>query len=599
MVAATGKTARPLHRRNQQAEAGEGAATTAPGRAGQDKAPRPRADRIALALHLASLVGAFVVLAYIDRRMWFRVDDFDFLTERGLHGATLSIWFPHDVHWTTLPLLLWRAIFVFAKMRTARPYLFALYATHLALAHVLWRLMRSTGTGPYVATSLAALFAVLGAGGEDFLSAFQIAFVAPVLLGWLCVLLLNHDGEAVGRDVAAVVVGIAALMSSGVALTMVAVGGLVALLRRGWQAAAWFVAPCGAVYLLWFGLVGRKANTLVPRQSLEATLLAAPAYILTGLAHSMSAATGSDAFGPLVFLAIAWFAVRRAREARGPAAPVFAGLAGSLVFFVVAAFGRDVFGPTEAERSRYVYIAVALLLPAVGLAVTALLGRRRGAGLAALAVLALVGTWNFGQLLTTRDSFEVVSQASERRLIAAVQIAATQRTFPAGMPIANLGGGSLVPTLGTLEQLSREGDLPTGVRPYPVDFVDVATEIQLELTSSPVFAGAGASVGPGSAGFGSAPANAGCTTSTSLEDGAELQLDVQSPASVLVTPAAGTSTVDIGLVIGGVRGTVTLFPLSSTKPWLDVAAAPADVDLFLQPGATVTTCGQAPPRQGP
>ncbi len=124
-----------------------------------------RAARIGLALHLASLVVAFIVLVYVDRQMWFRADDFDFLTERGLHGATLSIWFPHDVHWTTLPLLLWRAIFVFAKMRTARPYLIALYATHLALAHVLWRVMRSTGTGPYIASALAALFALLGSGG--------------------------------------------------------------------------------------------------------------------------------------------------------------------------------------------------------------------------------------------------------------------------------------------------------------------------------------------------------------------------------------------------------------------------------------------------
>ena len=61
-------------------------------------------------LHVASLIGAFVVLLVVDRQMWFRVDDFEFLAKRGLHGATYSIWFPHNEHWSTLPVLAYRAL---------------------------------------------------------------------------------------------------------------------------------------------------------------------------------------------------------------------------------------------------------------------------------------------------------------------------------------------------------------------------------------------------------------------------------------------------------------------------------------------------------
>jgi hypothetical protein len=564
-------------------------------------APSPPADlraaRIGLALHVASLVVAFIVLVYVDRQMWFRADDFDFLTERGLHGATLSIWFPHDVHWTTLPLLLWRAIFVFAKMRTARPYLIALYATHLALAHVLWRVMRSTGTGPYVASALAALFALLGSGSEDILSAFQIAFVAPVLLGWVAVLLLNREARSLSRDVAAVLVGVAALMSSGVAVTMVAVGGIVALLRRGWRAAAFFAVPCGIVFLTWYALVGHKAHTLVPKQSLEATVLAAPNYVLSGLSHALGTASGSQAFGPVLYLAVIWFAVRQGRRARGPVAPVVAGAAGSLIFFCVAAFGRDVLGPAEAEKSRYVYIAVALLLPAIGLGVTTLVRCRRGLGVAALAVLAVVGTWNFGQLLATRDSFVPAAALIERQLVAAAHIAATQPTLsPNSTPIANVAiGGPLVPTLGVLEQMYRQGDLPTGVTPQPVDYVDAATEIQLGFTGRPRFAEHGATAQPLTAGIGSVPVSAGCDVYTASGTASELQLSISSQVSVLFTrPAGAPGSIKLSLLLGGVQGVKTFVGLPRDTSYLDVEVTPAVIDVFLGAGDSVDTCGAAP-----
>src|ERR1700683_4487848 len=177
-------------------------------------------------LHVLSLAAAFVVLLHVDRRMWFRVDDFEFLAKRGLHGATLSIWYPHDEHWSTIPILAYRALFTMFGIRTAKPYLVLLFVAHLTLTHLLWRAMRAWGVQPAVATALAAVFALLGAGGTDILWAFQIGYVGSLLLGWAFILLVNHDKGFGWRDVIGSLVAIAALMSSGVGGAVGVVGGV-------------------------------------------------------------------------------------------------------------------------------------------------------------------------------------------------------------------------------------------------------------------------------------------------------------------------------------------------------------------------------------
>lgn len=571
-----------------EAESGE-EAVAPPEPAAPRRAPRrSRTEWTALGLHLASLVAAFVLIAYVDRGMWFRGDDFDFLAQRGLHGATKSIWLPHNVHWSTLPVLLWRAIFVFAKLRTARPYLMALYAVHLALAHVLWRAMRTTGSGPLVATGLAALFAVLGAGAENVVWAFQIGFVSSLLLGWIAVLLLNHATPSLWRDVAAVAVGIAALMTSGVAVTMVALGAAVALARRGWRAFATYAVPCGVVYLVWFALVGHEGRS--PTTGARATLLALPHYVMTGLGNSLSAASGSSDLGPALLVAVVLFAAWRAgREGRSPAAPALLAVAGPLVFFAITAIGRDGFGAKEADASRYVYISVALLLPAIGLGVTALVRHSRGVGAAALAVLALVGIWNVGQLLDVRTALVAVSQQTERQTIAAAQIGAQGPTVPNALPLGNVNAPNI--TLPVLEQLYRQGALPSGVTPQPSDVLAAATQLQLGFTGRPAFATSGATVVSTSAGFGRSVDGAGCSVLTAPAKGGQLDVGVTSPVSMRLTPAgAHKSEIEAALQLGTGRGAPTRFTLHTGAPWWNVAAAPSVVQLSLPAGDAIRVC---------
>jgi hypothetical protein len=544
-------------------------------------------ERAGLTIHLLSLVATLVILIWIDRGMWFRGDDFDFLAQRGLHGATKSIWTPHNEHWSTIPVLIWRAIFVFAKLHTARPYLIANYLAHLLLVHVLWRVMRQVGAGPFVSAFLAAAFALLGSGGENIVWAFQIGFVLSLLLGWVVALLANHEDGHWIRDLLAVLAGIAALMTSGVAVTMVVVGGMVAFARRGWLAALTLVGPCAAVYLVWYELAGHHGFTT--SQGWESTLLGVPLFVWTGLSNALSAGTGSDQLGPPLFVAVALYALWRARDAASRVAPAVAGVAGSLVFFTIAAFGRDS-GSLHSTTSRYVYVAIAMMLPAIGLGVSELVHRRRGAGAVAFAALLLVGIWNFGQLLTIRSMFVATSQQTERQLVAAAEIGRTRTTVRGGLPAGNLNAPNI--TLPVLEALYLQGDLPPGVTPQPADILNAATQIQLGFSFYPLFPRRLAAVDVRTAGVEVVPVGAGCNALTAPAAGALVTLTTTAPASMTIEPPTdGKSTMEVILRMNGRAGPAERLTLHTSTTWWDVAAAPAVVVLSLPAGATLTACG--------
>jgi len=70
--------------------------------------------------------------------------------------------------------------------------------------------------------------------------------------------------------------------------------------------------------------------------------------------------------------------------------PALMGLgAGALVFYVIVALGRDSAGGAVSTAPRYIYIGMALLLPAIACAVGSLTGPKPGSGLANIAVVVL------------------------------------------------------------------------------------------------------------------------------------------------------------------------------------------------------------------
>lgn len=379
-------------------------------------------------MHVATLALAGVVLVWANRGQWFQSDEFDFLANRGLFGnPELHLFVPHNEHWSTLPILVWRGLYALFGLTTYTPYVLLLVALHLGLAHLLWRTARDGGAPAAAATAVAAGFLVLGAGFENLLWAFQSTFLGSLLLGVVHVRLVTRTGgDRPGRDDAlGVLAGVGALMCSGVGVTMVAVAGLAALLRRGWRAAAVAVGPPALVYLVWFGLAGRRG--LAGGGLDVATVARIPAYAARGVVAATTGLLGPGFVGVVAALGLLGSAVVWIRTDRARSAAVVALAAGPLAFFTLVGLGRLADSPDPAS-SRYVYVAIALLVPALARAGGELLrGLPAPASAAVWCILAAALVVPGGLRLAAEAArYAEVEQAWRGRLLAVADLLAEE-----------------------------------------------------------------------------------------------------------------------------------------------------------------------------
>src|SRR4051794_39941197 len=142
-----------------------------------------RGTRLAAAAHALTLVGGFFVLLNANKDQWFFGDEWDFLSHRGVLHAERSIWYPHTEHWSTGPILIYRALYSRYGLRSYMPYIVVLLVLHLVVAHVLWRLLRQAGVDPTLSAALGGVYVLLGAGYENLLWAFQIGFIGSLAVG--------------------------------------------------------------------------------------------------------------------------------------------------------------------------------------------------------------------------------------------------------------------------------------------------------------------------------------------------------------------------------------------------------------------------------
>jgi hypothetical protein len=70
---------------------------------------------------------------------------------------------PHNEHWSTLPILVYRMLWRFFGLRTYVPYKLITILLHLTTAVLLRVVMRRAGVNPWIATAAASLFALFGA----------------------------------------------------------------------------------------------------------------------------------------------------------------------------------------------------------------------------------------------------------------------------------------------------------------------------------------------------------------------------------------------------------------------------------------------------
>lgn len=527
-------------------------------------------------LHLATLLAGLVLLLYANRLQWFYGDEWDFITNRSLDRPD-SLLRPHNEHWSTLPILVYRLLLATVGLHSYLPYILLTVLIHLGVAHLLWRVLRRAGADAWVAWAASGLFVLFGAGAENLLWAFQTTFNGSLLLGFAHLLLVDHEGPPGRRDAAGLGLAVAGLMTSGITITMVAVAGLAVLLRRGLRDALLTVVPPAAVFLVWLATFGRAGlGTHGP-----ADLGAVPAFVAFGLTTTVDTAIGVRGAALVAGVGLAVWLLRHRSELSSRLAAPVACAAGAAVLFTLGGLGRAGMGVELAGSSRYLYVAGALLLPAAGVALSDAAGRgwmTRAAAVVLLSALALRG----GLLLRTHMVTEAAREQELRSIIEAAADLDVERV------LAHEPEPRFTPDLqlADLRALEAAGRLPDRGPPEPDARLSALLALRSSFTAEPLFAAA-AGTQP------EAPAGTAASTCTLLEPGGTaVAVPLTGPASLGLDPLPD----GMEAFLQGPGGAVSSAPRSAppaaaSARWLNVDVR-GTLTLQVPPvGSPVRVCG--------
>ncbi len=445
--------------------------------------------RAALAVFVVYTLAMVPLLLRWGHKWWFWADDWDFLANRT--GGNLGDLFRgHYQHWVTLPVLAYRVLWWIFGIRTYVPYQLLVIALHLTAAGLLRAVMRRGGVRPWMATLVAGLFVLFGAGAENIVVAFQITFVGALVFGLAQLLLADHDGPIDWRDALALGAGLAALMCSGVAIGMVLIVGLAMLARRGWRIALLQTVPLALAYVVWV-LVSPKGQAATGYRSQT------PVQVVKFVGIGVGSAFGRLAQVPFVgFLLAAVLvaglvvAIRRSGAGawRASLAAPLALLAGAFLFLLVTGLVRSGqagalaaahgTGPERARQSRYVYLVAALALPALAIAADAIARRWRVLTIPIVFLLLLGLPGNIHDLHTYANLSSRDRAVFRREVLIAPRLPLASRlprtTKPA--PTASFSGLSL----GWLVDSLPSGRIPSPRNVSPVERATLELDLALQ-----------------------------------------------------------------------------------------------------------------------
>ena len=443
--------------------------------------PASSVDRSLIAF-VAIAMAAAIILIWLGFGMTFFADEWAFIEDRSL-GDPLSWFRPHNEHWVTIPVLLYRLLVETVGIGSYVPYHVLLLALHFAVAAVVYRLT-ARSAGPRFALIGATVVLFLGGGFENLYWSFQISFVGSTLLG--LVAMEMSDSEPSARS-AWIVAGLllASLATSGVGVVVSIAVGIEWLVDRRWRQYVPYLVVPAAIFLIWylaFGQYGLNAD----RDPVSAASIASiPRFVADGLATVLGVVAGVPAeFGLLVLVAvIVAVGVRHPRRLRSPRVM---GIALAIVAqYALAALIRAHLFEGQAEYTRYLYAPAVLAIVAAGVLVRGIkrtaVGRKRlvtTAGLAVWATTALI--LNGRLLLAGRELF--LQRADLTRALVTV---ALEPELPPGVdPGRSL---VLVPSPEALRRIAEQyGDprtdrlVPGSVRPIPPEVLAEARRRLIE-----------------------------------------------------------------------------------------------------------------------
>jgi hypothetical protein len=356
---------------------------------------------------LAGVVACASIL-WLGRRATFFNDEWNVLEARSL-GDPTSWLTPHNGHWHTGLVVMYRLIVETMGVTDYLPYLAVLLAFHLVVALAVYYAFSDafSPAAPWLGLAAALLILFLGSGADDLFWAYQMGFVASTAMGLWAMLLLRRPGEAAGATAAtASVLLLGSVATSGIGLCFLVAAGVLIALQPGPRNRVLVVAPAIVAYLAWFAVYGASAQGTMDGWLTLSNLASAPGFALRGVANSVGGLSGlGDLAGAVIlWLGMGWLLVRVRHGWRVP--PMLAAaLVGTATEFVLAGLLRA--GSSAPEQSRYIYPAAALLL--VGLASLGPSVQRvpqRSAVIAGVAVATAVAlAVNLGQLTRAAQMF--------------------------------------------------------------------------------------------------------------------------------------------------------------------------------------------------
>lgn len=424
-------------------------------------------------LHITSLVVALVFLLWAGRGQWFFFDDWDFLVSRNEWSLLAS----HNGHLSLAPALITTLLKGVFGLGSYWPYLLVTLAVHLANVHLLWRVMLRVGSHAAIATVLAFTFAVLAAGAENSLWAFQTGFISPLLLGALGFLLADRPVLSTRRSVALAMLTVLALTFASTAIPIVAALVIFIAVRHGARRAAWAALPAVVLYGAWYLLVGRGSTGTASYSATNLIDVAVrvPEYFGHEFVDGLAATIPFPQLAPvLIVILAAWIVFACHRGIRQLTIAHYTVLA-AVIFGILIALTRVQLGIESAAAGRYVYVLYFLLAPAAALTITAMIGRSRV--VLAIATVALLGIAGYnGGLFAVNANNQAALEQTTRQDVAAALVLASRVDYDPGLQPLPVIAPQL--TLGDILDFNAKGQLSPLV---PDASALLSTEANLEL----------------------------------------------------------------------------------------------------------------------
>jgi len=323
-----------------------------------------RARRAQLGLWVVVVVSGAWLVARVSK-LWFGGDDWLILLDRRVSPGPgqLGLFEPHNEHWSTVPILVFRAFDALFGVREYWPYVLLLVVVHLVIVVLLWHVMVRSAIDPWLALGMVAITAIPGPGFENLTNVWQVQLISPLAFGLGALLLLPERGPLGWRDGVASILLTIGMACSGLGITMLGIVALVALVRRGWRVALAVAALPAIAYAWWYVAYGsqqRDVTTLSYR--------AVPGFVWDGLTDAVGDVVRLRALGVVIVLAafgwLVWQLTRRPipRTLLFPAVLAL----GAVVSLTLTGWRRAAI--TEGALSRYAYITIVLVLPLVAAA---------------------------------------------------------------------------------------------------------------------------------------------------------------------------------------------------------------------------------------